>query len=124
MIDIIKFLSNYIIGGCIIGGKGARYISEALKINSTLKKLDLAENSLYDKGASFIAQALKENKGLNELSLSNITKWFISQKLTIIGGNDIKVQGLLKISEALKVNATLESLNLCNKILMHRLRLE
>ena len=116
MIDIIKFLSNYIIDQCSIEGEGARYISEALKVNSTLKKLNLDINYLNDEGASIIAQALKENKALKELSLGNITKWFISQKLTIIENDEIGAQGSFEISEALKVNTTLESLNLGNKI--------
>ena len=79
MINIIKFLSNYIIDSCIIEEEGARYISEALKVNFTLKKLDLFNNQLRVEGASIITQALKENKGLKKLSLGNITKSFISQ---------------------------------------------
>ena len=51
--------------------EGASYISEALKVNSTLKILDLSYNNLMAEGASVIAQALKENKKLKELDLSN-----------------------------------------------------
>ena len=79
MIHIIKFLPNCNIDRCNIGSEGARYISEALKVNFTLKKLVLNSNGLGVEGASIITQALKENKGLKKLSLGNITKSFISQ---------------------------------------------
>ena len=83
-----------------IGDYGATVIAEALKINSTLEELMLANNQIGDDGATAIAEALKINKALHQLDLCN---------------NDIYVEGATAIADALRINATLRSLSLSDQ---------
>lgn len=72
---------------------------EALKVNKTVKSLDLSYNQINNRGASVIANALQENSSLKILNLS---------------GNLISNYGLRKISEALLENISLETVDLRN----------
>jgi hypothetical protein len=112
-----------------IGEDGAIKLSEALKSNSSLKVLDLSCNRLV---ASFhshsiqiiilvLQQLSKYLKRSNQIHLSlpsisavtNLLLHFISLNI----GNLIESEGAIKLSEALKLNSTLTSLNLsCNKL--------
>ena len=80
-----------------IGDQGATGLAEALKVNSTLTKLDLCGNGIGYQGATGLAEALKVNSTLTELNLRV---------------NDIGDQGATGLAEALKVNSTLTELNL------------
>ncbi|KJE97164.1 hypothetical protein CAOG_010088 [Capsaspora owczarzaki ATCC 30864] len=80
-----------------IGEVGARAIAETLKVNKTLKYLDLDNNLIGDAGAQSIAEALKVNTTLKALSLAK---------------NQIGDVGANAIAEALKVNKTLTWLDL------------
>lgn len=76
---------------------GAEALSGALKVNSSLTKLDLRYNKIGDSGAQALSDALEVNTTLTKLNLS---------------GNDISASGTRFLSKALKINASLTSLNL------------
>jgi hypothetical protein len=84
------------------GDKGATHLSEALKVNSTLVTLDLTCSSIGDEGAKDLSEALKVNSTLVTLKLRT---------------NSIGAEGAKDLSEALKVNSpdsTLVTLDLSN----------
>ena len=80
-----------------IGDQGATGLAEALKVNSTLTVLVLKDNVIGHQGATSIAEALKVNSTLTNLDLQH----------SYIGD-----QGATSIAEALKVNSTLTNLDL------------
>jgi Ran GTPase-activating protein (RanGAP) involved in mRNA processing and transport len=107
-----------------LGPNGCERISQALKKNTTIQKLDLTGNNLGE-GSLALADALKGNKTLTSLDLSrcNIqarecqilcTALEINQGLKSINlrYNIIGVGCWLSISNMLKVNNTLQVLNL------------
>jgi len=53
-----------------LGYDGSRYLSQALKINKTLKCLNLRLNGLSDKAGMKFFQDLIYNRGIKELNLS------------------------------------------------------
>ena len=53
-----------------VGDGGATCIAEALKINQSLKQLNLSVNNIAPRGAAAISEALKINQSLKELDLS------------------------------------------------------
>ena len=75
----------------------ARMIGEAIKVNTTLQKLDIHSNSISDDGAAAISDGLKCNISLQELKMSR---------------NKITSEGAKFIAEAIKVNTTLHTLDL------------
>jgi len=109
--------------------KGAKHLAKALKVNSTLKSLELNTNSNFcNKAAMAIAKALKENTGGLEtifLNHNNIgsgacacfSKALMNNtKLTKLelSHNNIGDEGAAKIAEGLKANWRLRALNLDN----------
>ena len=76
---------------------GCKALGEALKVNQTLKILNLASNNFEDIGIIAIAEGLVENIGLECLFLS---------------GNKITDNGALALSFALSFNRSLDQLNL------------
>ena len=80
-----------------IGDEGAKYLAEALKVNTYLKKIDLWDNNIGNEGAKYIAEALKVNTSLKEIRL---------------GGNKIGDEGAKELAEALKVNTSLNGISL------------
>ena len=80
-----------------ISDEGGKALAEALKINTTLTKLNLSKNSIGNQGASAIAEALKTNTTLTTLDFS----W-----------NYIDIKGAKKLVEAMKINTTLTTLYL------------
>ena len=80
-----------------LSAQGATGLAEALKVNSTLTVLNLADNGTGDQGATGLAEALKVNSTLTELNLE---------------GSDTGDQGATSLAEALKVNSTLTVLDL------------
>ena len=95
-----------------IGDQGATGLAEALKVKSTLTKLNLQSNDIGDQGAAGLAEALKVNSTLTNLDLQN---------------NDTGEQGATGLVEALKMNSTLRlldlSLNNVRKRVVSELRL-
>jgi Ran GTPase-activating protein (RanGAP) involved in mRNA processing and transport len=56
-----------------IGDQGAKYLADAIKINSTLQEIYLGDNSIEDEGAEYLSQAIKLNSTLQVLTLEAIT---------------------------------------------------
>lgn len=82
-------------------------IVDALKENSTLATLDLSDNMIMEKGCIALSNMLRVNSTLKSLTLLHYIPPFGS----------IKVIGAIEIARALKMNCTLEILNLkCNGI--------
>ena len=50
-----------------IGDEGAKALAEALKVNTTVEKLDLMYCGIGDDGAAALAEALRSNTSLTEL---------------------------------------------------------
>jgi hypothetical protein len=44
-----------------IGDEGAKYVAEALKVNTSLTEITLYDNNIGDDGAKYVAEALKVN---------------------------------------------------------------
>ena len=83
---------------------GIKALSEALKVNTSLKEIHLWDIGIGVEGASVegakaIAEALKVNTSLTKIML---------------GYNHIGDEGAIAIAEALKVNRTLEEIDLFN----------
>ena len=53
-----------------VGDEGAIFIAEALKINQSLKQLNLSRSNIGAIGVAAISEALKINQSLKELHLS------------------------------------------------------
>ena len=83
--------------GNSIGRNGAKALSKALKLNSSLTTLNLTNNSIDFSGIQALSEALKSNSTLSTLDLSQ---------------NSINVNGALALSNALKINSALTDLNL------------
>ena len=82
-----------------ISDAGAVALAQALHHISTLKRLNLSNNSISDAGAVALAQALHHNSTLYWLYLSN---------------NSISDAGAVALAQALHHNSTLKRLNLSN----------
>ena len=81
----------------LIFAEGAKYISEGLAKNGTLKSLRLQMVEMGDEGAAHVSEALKTNSTLQTLNVSD---------------NSFGWKGCKALSEALKVNKALETLEL------------
>ena len=55
------------LSGNKIGVSGAVFLSQGLKVNTTLTYLNLGHNEIDDSGAAFLSQALKVNTTLTNL---------------------------------------------------------
>ena len=76
-----------------------KMIGETIKVNETLKKLNIYRNNISDDGATAISDGLKCNISLQELNMSS---------------NKITSEGAKMIAEAIKVNTTLQKLNIAD----------
>ena len=83
---------------CGISAEGAKFISGALEVNTSLKVISLARNGLGDAGVDYLANALQQNDSLKELNLGDC------------GMTD---RGLELLAVALTVNKSLQVLDLC-----------
>jgi hypothetical protein len=54
-----------------IGAEGAKYVAEALKVNTSLTEICLDDNEIGAEGAKYVAEALKVNTSLTEITLYN-----------------------------------------------------
>lgn len=81
-----------------LGAEGGRSIGEALKVNESVKHLNLSSNGLGADGAhAIIGEALKVNQTVTRLYLNN---------------NNLGSDGARAIGEALKLNQTMTHLDL------------
>jgi Ran GTPase-activating protein (RanGAP) involved in mRNA processing and transport len=105
--------------------EGVKEVAEALKVNKTLRSVDLSRNQIGVGAAKAIANALKVNKTLRSVDLSrnqlgvgaakaiaNALKENTSLQSIYLYGNKIGVDGAKAIAEALKDNTCLQSMDL------------
>jgi Ran GTPase-activating protein (RanGAP) involved in mRNA processing and transport len=52
-----------------IGPDGAKYVAEALKVNTSLTKIFLRGNNIGAEGAKYVAEALKMTTSLRKIEL-------------------------------------------------------
>ena len=84
-----------------ITSNGAKEIATAIRVNTTLEKLDLSHNEISNDGVSFISDGLKNNS-LKEVNISR---------------NKITGEGAQYIADAIRMNTILVKLDLsCNEI--------
>ena len=82
-----------------VGDLGAMHLAEGLKINCTLKTLNLNDCGITSKGASNMAHALTFNKSLQNLDVER---------------NKIMDAGIICFAKVLKANVSLTKLNLAD----------
>ena len=80
-----------------MGDDNVLALAEALKANTTLKRLDINHRMLFDSGAIAVAEALKGNKSLTFLNMTC---------------NCIGPAGMHGLADALKVNTSLKWIDL------------
>lgn len=80
-----------------IGNQGAKHLAEGLKMNSTLKTLNLNDCGITTEGIKCMAHALTVNKTLQNFDIER---------------NKIKDEGVVCLAKALKANIGLTYLNL------------
>ena len=96
-LESCKIITIIGISDCNFNGEKVKYLSEFLKVNSSLKYLYLIFNQIADWELKDLSDALKINSSLTELDLSS---------------NNIGANGAKYLSGALKINNTLQVLNL------------
>jgi Ran GTPase-activating protein (RanGAP) involved in mRNA processing and transport len=85
-----------------IEAQGAEYLAEAIKVNSTLRVIQLNSNNIGDEGTRYFAEAIKVNSALQQINLDY---------------TNIEAEGAKHLAEAIMVNTTLQQINLaCNNI--------
>ena len=62
------FYSTIVLSWSSIGAEGAKYVAEALKVNTSLTEIHLFYNYIGAEGAKYVAEALKVN--------TSLTAWF------------------------------------------------
>lgn len=118
--ELVPFTSLKL-GGFNLGNSSARIIGHLLRLNRTLKIVDLGFNRISDKGIVEIARGLESNCTLESLYLSGneITKEgakMIAKALKrnrslrrlYLSGNEIGPEGAIALAEMLETNTTLE----------------
>ena len=102
-LKINKSLKELNISKNEITSNGAQEIATAIRVNTTLEKLDLSCNEISNDGVRFISDGLNNyNNSLQELNISK---------------NKITSEGAKYIGDAIRVNTTLEKLDLsCNSV--------
>ena len=80
------------VSNCDIMGKGIKFLSSALRTNTSLKMFSACNNAFSDNGAIHLAEALK----------------FASLEYLRICGCDIRENGIAELSSALRFNTTLK----------------
>ena len=100
MIEIVKVsttLNTLIINNCLIGDDMVAIISGCITHNTSIKELDLSQNSITSKEAVKIFQAIEVNNVIHKLNISK---------------NEISDDGASAISECLSNNTILQHLNI------------
>ncbi|CAF1576613.1 unnamed protein product [Rotaria magnacalcarata] len=82
---------------CGLKSINVKVMVPSLRINSTITKLDLQDNSIGSRGAIYIAYLIKDNEYIDELNLAN---------------NDIGLQGCKALCRVLSSNRSLRKINL------------
>ena len=80
-----------------INSDRVKILAESLAVNTTVKKLVISRNKLYNNGAATISTYLKNNSSIQELDISY---------------NHITSEGATKIAKFILVNKTIHTLNL------------
>jgi hypothetical protein len=80
-----------------VRNEGARLIADAINVNSTLQVISLVGCNIGPVGANWLAEAIKQNATLLEIYL---------------GGNHIGEEGAKCIAEAIKQNHTLQEISI------------
>jgi hypothetical protein len=96
-IKLNSTLQEIYLGCNNIGDEGAKYLSEAIKLNSTLQKIYLGYNDIGDEGAKYLADGFKLNSTLQVIYLE---------------GNYIGAEGAKYLAEAIRLNSTLQEIYL------------
>ena len=129
MIDLIKDNAANTSLRIDVNSVTARCLAKAFWSNSTITCLDLSSNDLNDHAGSYLARVLKRNNTLRKIELDNNK---LGPKSAVAFGESLKtnksiiflsldsnplcvnddIQSVKSLSEALKVNTTLVSLNL------------
>ena len=87
----------------IISSRAVKQIMKAIQINTTLQILDVSHNKICDDGAGAISECLKDNNNiLQQLHMSH---------------NQVSDFGITKISEALQLNTSLQILDISHNII-------
>lgn len=98
---------------CFIGDAGVKCLAEALKVNQHLRCLNLGENKITEEGIKELCSALIVNKSIVHLNLSS---------------NNLSDQSVSLLTEALKTNKFLKKINLkgnfASKKMLDRLQRE
>ena len=108
-LKINKSLKELNISGNMITSNGAKEIATAIRVNTTLKKLDLSCNKISDDGVGFISDGLKNNNSLQEL---NISRNEITSEGAQYIAEAIQVNTTQEITEAIQINSTLQNINI------------
>lgn len=87
----------------MVGDAGAKKLSEMLMVNQKINQLNLKSNAISDEGAYAIAEMLRKNRTLTYLNVGNAPN-----KLSANNTNQITNHGLKVICDALHVNSTLK----------------
>ena len=131
-----KLQALYLEGNNKIALVGIRAMAEALQTNSTLQVLVFRNVDMIDEGATALAQALKSNlSALQTLDLRSDGIWdrmvkvkggealaeALKTNATLqtldLGGNRILCEGAEALAKALKVNSSLHTLGLCDNMI-------
>lgn len=131
---MIDFIKENLVSGSIrmdINSVSARSLAKAMWINTTITCLDLSSNELNDRGGIYIARILKRNKTLKKIELDNnplgpktcqafgeslkLNKSLVYLSLdsaNLCGPTLNDSNGIKCLSDAIRCNNTLTSLNL------------
>ena len=77
----IHSLTELLLVDCSIGEDGACQLAEALRVNSTLKLLQLRANQLGERGAKALVESLAHNTSVKDLHLPQEYKDMISNSV-------------------------------------------
>eukprot|EP00971_Amphidinium_carterae_P037315 733527-Amphidinium_carterae.1 len=92
----------------VLGDAGARVLAAVLLKNKHLLELQLDSNGITDKGTAAIASALKLNATLRRVDLALLQGWVVGQ--TLLGYNLIGDPGYAAVVEMIHVNTALTEL--------------
>ena len=80
-----------------ITDEGAKVLAETIQVNTILQELNICKNEITDEGAKIFAEAIQINTTLQNLNMSQ---------------NKITDEGAKRLAEAIVINKTLQELNI------------
>jgi len=98
------------LSGNRLGAEAAKHLSNALVSNQSLVELHLGGNDIGPEGAKHLAQALKANSTIQRLGLDRSQLCGLNTRL--FGFGAYSAEGIIAISDMLRVNRTLRSVSL------------